>query len=556
MSPGQSLLSAILTLSLWSSCVCASFEEQAAGFTIQVAAFPESAESEAEKFVSKLTESGEQPIWGLIEIPGKGQWMRVFIGAFESSAEARQYGEKLMLRRIIKEFVIKKSSEIKMLSRPRSVGRKAGKAVPVGGTTVAAEEPYSASGRLEKSARIPEPNPAKPPPEKLRPPLESTRPPTGSGSARLSQALRYQNSPHPNHPLVQTLYRPNLTSQAVLLKASKEGLIDIRGVARSRFPLATKSQTVSSLRRSAGRNSALKTTATLATLKTAESLPQVTTGRNALIRLAPPADLQAMALIDPLKLAFLLIASLSAEKSLSPADGGLWLSGDREEGLARLQWIVGKDCATLIRVDSEGRVRLNGPQLAKLAGMQAAEPALASLQLFDFISANEGLLLLVQLTQGGNRYLLHLGRQAPTAAGEVLVNGSLNLDNNFDSRINPYRRLHRKMDIEKPPVGFDSLIAINPEARWFNLPTNRWVQVGNITFHELVEAHAKIALGLDYLPVKGLQGAHNIAIERELRLKEQRPSANLVVTVGSNRMLKSEEELRQFYAETNAARQQ
>jgi hypothetical protein len=29
-----------------------------------------------------------------------------------------------------------------------------------------------------------------------------------------------------------------------------------------------------------------------------------------------------------------------------------------------------------------------------------------------------------------------------------------------------------------------------------------------------------------------------------------------VVTVGSNRMLKSEDELRQFYAETNGVRQQ
>src|SRR5215212_1252591 len=115
MSPGQSLVSAILTLSLWSTCVCASPEEQTSGYTIQVAAFPESAENEAEKFVLKLTDSGEQPVWGLIEIPGKGQWMRVFIGSFESLAQARQYGDRLIVRRIIKEFVIKKSSEIKML---------------------------------------------------------------------------------------------------------------------------------------------------------------------------------------------------------------------------------------------------------------------------------------------------------------------------------------------------------------------------------------------------------------------------------------------------------
>lgn len=557
MSPGQSLLSAILTLSLWSTSVCATLDEPAAGFTIQVAAFPESAESEAEKFVSRLTESGEQPIWGLIEIPGKGQWMRIFIGSFESSAEARQYGEKLIVRRVIKEFVIKKSSEIKMLSRPRSVGRKAGRPMQIGGTALPVEEHFSAGGRPERSAGFPEPNnPSKPSPEKLRPPLESTRPPTAGSNSRPPQALRTQNSPHSNHQIVQTLYQPNAASQAALLKASKERLIDVRGVVRTRYLPAAKSQSVAGLKKPGARNFAIEATATLATLRSAESLPQGKISRTALLKLAPVAEAGSGVPIDHVKLVFSLIANLSSERALSRAAGGLWLSGDREEGLARLQWIVGKECAAFIQVDKDGKVDLDAGLLAKMAGRKEAEPLLAPLLMFDYITANEGLLLLVQLTQGVYRYRLHLGRQAPTAGGSVIVNGSLNLDNNFDSRINPYRRLHKKMEIEKPPAGFDGLIAINPEARWFNLPSNRWVQVGNITFHELVEAYAKLAMGLDYLPGKGVPGAHNIALERELRLKEQRPHANLVVTVGSNRMLKSEDELRQFYAETNGARQQ
>jgi hypothetical protein len=556
MSPGQSLLSAILTLSIWTSSVCASPEEQAAGFTIQVAAFPESAESDAEKFVSKLTESGEKPVWGLIEIPGKGQWTRVFIGAFDSSAEARQYGEKLVIRRIIKEFVIKKSSEIRMLSRPRSVGRKEGKLWQIGGTAVLVEENFSASGKLEKSAKIPEQNNAKPPPEKLRPPLESTRPPTVNSNSRPAQALRTPISPHPNYQTAQSLYHPGADSQAALLKASKERLIDVRGVAKARYLVTARSNTVANLKRTSTRKSAIETTATLATLRSAESLPQLRTTKSALFKMAPSADVDALVAADPVKLAFSLIVNLSSDKPVTRRTGGLWLSGDKEEGLARLQWIVGKDCAAFINVDRDGKVHMDSRLLAEVSRMKEVQPMLAPLQVFDYISANEGLLLLVQLTQGTYRYRLHLERQAPTAGGNVVVNGSLNLDNNFDSRINPYRRLHKKMDIEKPPAGFDSLIAINPEARWFNLPSNRWVQVGNITFHELVEAYAKIELGLDYLPSKGVQGAHNIALERELRLKEQRPSANLVVTVGSNRMLKSEDELRQFYAETNGARQQ
>jgi hypothetical protein len=556
MSPGQSLLSAILTLSLWTSSVYAGPEEQSAGFTIQVAAFPESAENEAEKFVSKLTDSGEKPVWGLIEIPGKGQWTRVFIGYFDSSAEARQYGEKLIVRRIIKEFVIKKSSEIKMLSRPRSVGRKEGRVLQIGGAAVSVEENFSASGKLEKSAKLAEQSNAKPPPEKLRPPLESTRPPTASSNSRPSQALRTPNSPHSNYQTAQPLYLPFAASQAALLKASKEGLIDVRGVAKARYLVTAKSNTIANLKKTGARNSAIETTATLARPRSAESLPQLKMTRNALVKMAPLADVDGLAAGDPVKLAFSLIVNLSSEKPLARLSGGLWLSGDKEEGLARLQWIVGKDCAAFIQVDKDGKVELDSRLLAEASRLKEAQPMLAPLLMFDYLSANEGLLLLVQLTQGPYRYRLHLGRQAPTAGGNVVVNGSLNLDNNFDSRINPYRRLHKKMDVEKPPAGFDSLIAINPEARWFNLPSNRWVQVGNITFHELVEAYAKIELGLDYLPSKGVQGAHNIALERELRLQAQRPSANLVVTVGSNRMLKSEDELRQFYAETNAARQQ
>lgn len=564
MSPGQSLISAILTLSLWSTSVCATPEEQSTGFTIQVAAFPENAESEAEKFVSKLTESGEQPIWGMIEIPGKGQWMRVFIGAFPSTAQARQYGDKLIDRRVIKEFIIKKASEIKMLSRPRSVGRKEGKALQIGGTIVPVENNFSASGKLEKSARIPEQYNAKPPPEKLRPPLESTRPPTlestrpptTGGNMQQVQPPKNQNLPHPNQQVLQTLYRPTATSQASLVKASKESLIDTGKVAKTRYLVTAKSDSVANLQKYSRRNPAIERTATLTSLSGTDILPQLKNTKTSLFTLAPVADIHSIPHADPLKLAFRLITRFSYEKTLSQTTGGLWLSGDKEEGLARLQWIVGKECSGLITLDNEGKVYLNNRQLAELAGLKESSSVLAPLVVFDYISSNEGLLLLIQLTQGAYRYQLHMGRLAPTAGGNAVVNGSLNLDNNYDSRINPYRRLHKKMDIERPPEGFDGLIAINPEARWFNLPSNRWVEVGNITFHELGEAHAKVEMGFDYLPGKGLVGAHDIALERELRLKAQRPSANLVVTMGSNRMLKSEDELRQFYAETNGVRQQ
>jgi hypothetical protein len=129
------------------------------------------------------------------------------------------------------------------------------------------------------------------------------------------------------------------------------------------------------------------------------------------------------------------------------------------------------------------------------------------------------------------------------------VGGSINLDNNYDSRINPYRRNGKKLDTELPPAGFDSLVAMNPIALWFNLETSSLVPAGHITFHELAEAQAKLDLNLDYLAQGARPGAHNLALVREQILKRQRPFSDVIVTYGSNRVLRTEEEIRQFYSQ-------
>jgi hypothetical protein len=220
------------------------------------------------------------------------------------------------------------------------------------------------------------------------------------------------------------------------------------------------------------------------------------------------------------------------------------------EALARLEWVVGIERADLLGLDADGRLQLNMAALAELAGINEVGPSSAPLVMLDYILSNEGLLLLVQLTCSPHRYRLHMGREAPTLGGQVTVGGGMNLDNNFDSRINPYRRFGAKLDQERPPEGFDSLIAINPIARWYNLQASRLVPDGHIIFHELAEAYAKLELGLDYLSQGARAGAHNTALQRERRLKAQRP-ASVVVTAGPNRVLRSEEEIRQFYAEGN-----
>lgn len=267
------------------------------------------------------------------------------------------------------------------------------------------------------------------------------------------------------------------------------------------------------------------------------------------IRFLSPVDKSLIPRPDPVEMAFSLVTGeVLSDSAGARQQGGLWVGGDTAEGLARLRWIVGDEDIGLIKLETDGRVRLDKKLVAKAAGLQESRVE-DPLRAVNYISSNEGLLLLVQIAQGRYRYLLHIGRQAPTSGKSVNVAGSINLDNNPDSRINPYRKDFRKLDGERPPEGFDSLIGLNPVARWFNLGTNSWVQGGEIVFHELAEAYAKLELGLDYLDHGSRPGAHAMALKREWRLKSQRPDADIVMTTGSNRLLRTEQEIRLFYAE-------
>src|SRR5205085_573247 len=257
---------------------------------------------------------------------------------------------------------------------------------------------------------------------------------------------------------------------------------------------------------------------------------------------APATDAQAVPRADPGYLAINLIVGGRGGR------GGLWVSGDCEEALARLRYIVGEK-PELIYLGENGAVRIDRRVLAEEAGADRVPAAEAPLRIAEYIGENEGLLLLVQLVEGTPRYLLHIGRRGPALGGMIDIVGGINLDNNYDSRINPYRRNGRKLDIERPPKGFDALVAINPAARWLNLRSNEFVSAGQITFHELAEAHAKVVMNLDYLDQDGHPGAHNVALDREEKLKAQRPGENVVLTLGSNRLFKSQEEVRNFYTQ-------
>ena len=273
-------------------------------------------------------------------------------------------------------------------------------------------------------------------------------------------------------------------------------------------------------------------------------------------RLGQKVDTNLIPRPDPVSLAFKLVTGEPRHTLGTPGQrGGLWVSGDTSEGLARLRWIVGEQNAHVIKLDEDGRVQFDLALLAKAAG-RGVTSVEDPLEAVEYISSNEGLLLLVQVSQGRSRYLLHIGRLSPTYGKSVDTSGSINLDNNIDSRINPYRKNGRKLDSERPPDGFDSLVAMNPVARWFNLNTSCWVHPAEIVFHELAEAYAKLEFGLDYLDQGSRLGAHAVALVREARLKTQRPDADIVITTGSNRLLRTEAEIRLFTAEATAATNQ
>jgi hypothetical protein len=215
--------------------------------------------------------------------------------------------------------------------------------------------------------------------------------------------------------------------------------------------------------------------------------------------------------------------------------GGLWLGGNLQEGMARLAWIAGPENSGLLAIDKKtGQVRIDENALAHK--IESARPPGQSptLALSLYILSNEGLLLIEQLTQGDRRYQLHIGERVLTLGGEVEVKSVLNLDNNFDGRINIYRRGGAKMATERPPEGFDALISINPDVVWYNLGYQKVISPGIVTFHELAEAYAKIEYGLEYLPNGLMPGAHSMAVQREYRLQSQRPDLTNAITAGDN----------------------
>lgn len=450
------LFSTALLLCASSSSAFPQSESAPSNFTLQIASFPDT--KLADRYIVRMLNAGEHPSCVTVELPGRGFWTRVFVGVFTTTQAARRYGDSLISRGIISEFLIKRSELNQAVDRPRRIDTR---------DSHAGNHPSLPCGQD--------------PPDKRAPIALSSM--TGSDSAFSARKAPISES-HSNA---------------------------VRDMAATPLPLV----------------------------------------RPLALELAPSVETSVLPRPEPVSLAFRLIVGGVRTSPDGPQErGGLWISGDTTEALTRLRWIVGAENSDLLRLDAGGRVRLDKKLLAKASGLGAARVD-DPLRVADYIASDEGILLIVQLTEGQYRYRLHIGPQAPTHGRSVGLAGGINLDTNFDSRINPHRKSGKKLDNELPPDGFDSLVAVNPAARWFNLRTNALVPVGAIAFHELAEAHAKLELSLDYLDQDSRLGAHAVALEREQRLKSHRPGGDIVLTAGTNRVLRTEQEIRLFYAEAS-----
>src|SRR5205085_8641245 len=90
-------------------------------YTLQVASFPDA--TLAQQYAEHLSRAGEPVGVGTFELPGRGNWTRVYVGSFKTTSEARDYGNALINRKLIAEYIVKTASELQSLGRPHTVKR-------------------------------------------------------------------------------------------------------------------------------------------------------------------------------------------------------------------------------------------------------------------------------------------------------------------------------------------------------------------------------------------------------------------------------------------------
>jgi RHS repeat-associated protein len=189
---------------------------------------------------------------------------------------------------------------------------------------------------------------------------------------------------------------------------------------------------------------------------------------------------------------------------IDPTGETLTISGDLEEVKKQLREILGTD-------DAEKRVTFN----------EKTNTITVDFSGIDF-EKNEGASVLNDVIKSSNVYDLSIGSSIETLGGQLKLQETAkggssiaNLDNNPDDRMK-----NGKRDIDKPKKGVDDQIGLNFDFRRKNSKsiTNLPQALEHtVTFHELAEAYAKVDGNMQYAQ------AHQKAIDRETKLREQRP---------------------------------
>jgi RHS repeat-associated protein len=201
---------------------------------------------------------------------------------------------------------------------------------------------------------------------------------------------------------------------------------------------------------------------------------------------------------------------------IDPTGEILQLSGDLAADKAAICDIVGSDNCSRITIDEK-----NNTVSFDTSGLD--------------LSANEGATLINQLVTSSDTYGFALSDTANTAGGPVkLTNDPIsNLDNQPDDRYGK-----GKTATDMPPKGVADQVTINPNTAHFKDSQGRSVFISSLAFHELAEAYGKIDGGKAYGDFQNInvvngttlqigppqQGAHNQAVQREFKLREQRPN--------------------------------
>jgi RHS repeat-associated protein len=181
---------------------------------------------------------------------------------------------------------------------------------------------------------------------------------------------------------------------------------------------------------------------------------------------------------------------------VDPTGKILTISGDLDEAITQLRDMLGvEDANKRISFDAK-----TNTITVDLAGID--------------LSQNEGASALNDVVSSTKHYDLSIGSKVQSLGGTEktgLLNTNLTLND---------ERFKGKNDKFKPPKGVDAQIGVDVDAVRRNRKSNTDLKTAlpyTVVFHELAEAYAKLEHNKQYNP------AHQEAVEREQKLRDQRP---------------------------------